>query len=299
MAEPLLPIAAPATSDGSQPDAIRQTSLRLASALGGATTPATHQASFGAQPHADRTASQRLRNRQAVEAHLDAVVQGRFWVLLVVPMLIFGCYSLVATIQALWICYVHTSDTCDLQGYVSGSVLFNYSWQQIRAAMSEACKARLLRCGFWAFIALQLLLTIPSVLIIVQGWRELDKATAQKCNSDVIFYTSRYVLAQTLAMACTLLLGSVFIGLLRYLVSSGVLKPRGARDMKKLPKVPFDADIMRDDVDGHTAECSICFDAFDEKKDIVEAPCGHQFHADCINKWQQASGQCPLCRQEI
>eukprot|EP00929_Paragymnodinium_shiwhaense_P118008 TRINITY_DN8956_c0_g2_i5.p1 TRINITY_DN8956_c0_g2~~TRINITY_DN8956_c0_g2_i5.p1 ORF type:complete len:267 (-),score=45.86 TRINITY_DN8956_c0_g2_i5:342-1142(-) len=266
MAEPLLPIAAPATSDGSQPDAIRQTSLRLASALGGATTPATHQASFGAQPHADRTASQRLRNRQAVEAHLDAVVQGRFWVLLVVPMLIFGCYSLVATIQALWICYVHTSDTCDLQGYVSGSVLFNYSWQQIRAAMSEACKARLLRCGFWAFIALQLLLTIPSVLIIVQGWRELDKATAQKCNSDVIFYTSRYVLAQTLAMACTL---------------------------------PFDADIMRDDVDGHTAECSICFDAFDEKKDIVEAPCGHQFHADCINKWQQASGQCPLCRQEI
>lgn len=44
-------------------------------------------------------------------------------------------------------------------------------------------------------------------------------------------------------------------------------------------------------------ECCICLSAYSNA--MVELPCGHQFHKDCINDWLKVSKQrrCPLCRR--
>jgi hypothetical protein len=46
--------------------------------------------------------------------------------------------------------------------------------------------------------------------------------------------------------------------------------------------------------------CSICLD--DENKNkMVETPCHHFFHKECLDVWLKADtkSSCPYCRQEI
>jgi len=48
-------------------------------------------------------------------------------------------------------------------------------------------------------------------------------------------------------------------------------------------------------------ECSICSDIFNSQLDISATPCGHVFHASCLNTWfnscrPRSSGTCPQCR---
>ena len=47
--------------------------------------------------------------------------------------------------------------------------------------------------------------------------------------------------------------------------------------------------------------CIICTDYFDSENDISVTPCGHLFHAICLNQWIKASGKqtCPQCRMSI
>merc|ERR1712185_227958 len=50
-------------------------------------------------------------------------------------------------------------------------------------------------------------------------------------------------------------------------------------------------------------DCSVCFEAMtasEETRGLLTfcCACGHNFHKDCIRRWQSASsGDCPLCRQ--
>ncbi|KAK8931450.1 hypothetical protein KSP39_PZI016503 [Platanthera zijinensis] len=30
--------------------------------------------------------------------------------------------------------------------------------------------------------------------------------------------------------------------------------------------------------------------------EVVRTPCKHQFHGDCLRKWFEKAGSCPLCR---
>ena len=41
--------------------------------------------------------------------------------------------------------------------------------------------------------------------------------------------------------------------------------------------------------------CSICLSDYEAREDVVELPCGHIFHASCINCWTDNHVRCPLC----
>ncbi|EQC30273.1 hypothetical protein SDRG_12123 [Saprolegnia diclina VS20] len=48
--------------------------------------------------------------------------------------------------------------------------------------------------------------------------------------------------------------------------------------------------------------CAICTyeysrDEFDELGKVVQLPCGHCFHRDCVNEWLYTHNTCPMCRQ--
>ncbi|OAQ33341.1 hypothetical protein K457DRAFT_152907 [Linnemannia elongata AG-77] len=43
-------------------------------------------------------------------------------------------------------------------------------------------------------------------------------------------------------------------------------------------------------------ECSVCKDEFAKEDNLLQLPCKHIFHEDCIKPWLKVSGTCPTCR---
>lgn len=49
---------------------------------------------------------------------------------------------------------------------------------------------------------------------------------------------------------------------------------------------------------GEFQECPICYEAWTDECVIID-PCSHVFHRNCLERWLEASGQCPYCRAVI
>lgn len=47
------------------------------------------------------------------------------------------------------------------------------------------------------------------------------------------------------------------------------------------------------------SSCSVCQDDYDISEDILELPCNHVFHRDCITQWFDRSNSCPVCRSKF
>ncbi|TMW57625.1 hypothetical protein Poli38472_003550 [Pythium oligandrum] len=47
--------------------------------------------------------------------------------------------------------------------------------------------------------------------------------------------------------------------------------------------------------DQHT-QCVICMN---DASEVIELPCGHQFHQDCIESWLKMRSTCPTCRHQL
>lgn len=46
-------------------------------------------------------------------------------------------------------------------------------------------------------------------------------------------------------------------------------------------------------------ECSICLESFVLGDELIRLPCGHRFHAVCLDPWVRIRGDCPYCRSVI
>jgi hypothetical protein len=46
-----------------------------------------------------------------------------------------------------------------------------------------------------------------------------------------------------------------------------------------------------------SAECPVCLCAHGNS--AAELPCGHSFHAQCIERWLRISANCPMCRTAV
>lgn len=49
----------------------------------------------------------------------------------------------------------------------------------------------------------------------------------------------------------------------------------------------------------NSIDCSVCKDEFDENSDLLNLPCGHYFHGDCLKPWLEQRNSCPTCRFEL
>lgn len=73
------------------------------------------------------------------------------------------------------------------------------------------------------------------------------------------------------------------------------LKPASEKSIAGLAVEEF----MKNDVDLET-ECAICKDEIDFGDKITRLPsCRHYFHHDCLIRWINLQGWCPVCRAEI
>ncbi|ORX74692.1 hypothetical protein DL89DRAFT_208613, partial [Linderina pennispora] len=50
---------------------------------------------------------------------------------------------------------------------------------------------------------------------------------------------------------------------------------------------------------GRKEDCSICQDEYKQGEEVVELPCKHLFHDECIKHWLNVNGTCPICRAGI
>ncbi|KAI9505182.1 hypothetical protein GGI25_002246 [Coemansia spiralis] len=46
-------------------------------------------------------------------------------------------------------------------------------------------------------------------------------------------------------------------------------------------------------------DCGICMDEYNPEEEVVELPCKHVYHNECIEHWLKMNGTCPICRTRI
>lgn len=45
---------------------------------------------------------------------------------------------------------------------------------------------------------------------------------------------------------------------------------------------------------GQEADCAVCKDAFEATEQVIQLPCEHIFHDDCIKPWLKLNSTCPV-----
>jgi hypothetical protein len=45
--------------------------------------------------------------------------------------------------------------------------------------------------------------------------------------------------------------------------------------------------------------CTVCQEEYRGQDSIMQLPCKHWFHQECISKWLQGSKMCPVCMCEV
>ncbi|CAG5115052.1 unnamed protein product [Candidula unifasciata] len=88
-------------------------------------------------------------------------------------------------------------------------------------------------------------------------------------------------------------LDAIISQLLNHLEGTGA--PPAQKDkIENLPRVI----IEQSHVD-NTQQCSICMDDFELAMEVRKLPCDHLYHSECIIKWLEMHGTCPVCRKDL
>ena len=67
--------------------------------------------------------------------------------------------------------------------------------------------------------------------------------------------------------------------------------------MDKLPLIKITENKLKNTED--VLECPVCKDEFKLDEEVIEMPCKHMFHNDCIMPWLKQHNSCPTCRYEL
>ncbi|CAK9316711.1 unnamed protein product [Citrullus colocynthis] len=65
--------------------------------------------------------------------------------------------------------------------------------------------------------------------------------------------------------------------------------PASKASIKAMPSVPV----------SELTECVICLEEIEVGGLGKQMPCNHKFHGDCIQKWLELHGSCPVCRYQM
>ncbi|KAK7479991.1 hypothetical protein BaRGS_00028724 [Batillaria attramentaria] len=88
-------------------------------------------------------------------------------------------------------------------------------------------------------------------------------------------------------------LDTIITQLLNQLESSGP-PPAEADKIDALPSVT----ITQEQV-AMVLQCSICMEDFTLEEEAKRLPCEHHYHKDCIIRWLEMHGTCPVCRKDL
>ena len=52
-------------------------------------------------------------------------------------------------------------------------------------------------------------------------------------------------------------------------------------------------------VDEEHSRCAVCLEDYQKGDSVRHLPCLHSYHAACIDKWFEASVECPVCKHDV
>ncbi|KAH7287308.1 hypothetical protein KP509_32G049400 [Ceratopteris richardii] len=71
--------------------------------------------------------------------------------------------------------------------------------------------------------------------------------------------------------------------------------PAAKTEVEKLPKLK----ITEEHLGSELAQCAVCKDDFELDSEVIQLPCNHIYHPDCILPWLAEHNSCPVCRFEL
>ncbi|CAG5127580.1 unnamed protein product [Candidula unifasciata] len=88
-------------------------------------------------------------------------------------------------------------------------------------------------------------------------------------------------------------LDAIISQLLNHLEGTGA--PPAQKDkIDNLPRITIEQIHIE-----NTLQCSICMDDFELAMEARKLPCDHLYHSECIVKWLEMHGTCPVCRKDL
>ncbi|KAJ1829828.1 hypothetical protein LPJ73_008412 [Coemansia sp. RSA 2703] len=70
--------------------------------------------------------------------------------------------------------------------------------------------------------------------------------------------------------------------------------PASEEQIKNLPERAITAEEA-----AKHKECGICMEEYNVEETVLELPCKHFYHKECIDHWLKMNGTCPICRKRI
>ncbi|KAJ1667105.1 hypothetical protein IW140_001641 [Coemansia sp. RSA 1813] len=89
-------------------------------------------------------------------------------------------------------------------------------------------------------------------------------------------------------------LDDIITNLMDQAPSANSQPPASDESITKLPRRTITASEANAKLD-----CGICMDEYKANEEVVELPCKHVYHKDCIEHWLKMNGTCPICRTRI
>lgn len=71
--------------------------------------------------------------------------------------------------------------------------------------------------------------------------------------------------------------------------------PASASVIENLPTIV----LGQGDVEKNEGLCPVCKDEFDVGEKVIDLPCSHRYHSNCILTWLRMRNTCPVCRYEL
>jgi E3 ubiquitin-protein ligase RNF115/126 len=76
--------------------------------------------------------------------------------------------------------------------------------------------------------------------------------------------------------------------------------PAGKKVVENLEKINVTEEYLEKiKRNGNEHSCSVCKDEFEISQTILNLPCKHCFHDECIYPWLKERNSCPTCRFEL
>ena len=79
--------------------------------------------------------------------------------------------------------------------------------------------------------------------------------------------------------------------------------PTSQNTIASLPEYKYQAseenEEQKQNDDGKVKECAICKEKFEKGDVLIELPCHHRYHKDCIMPWLTQRNSCPTCRHRL
>ena len=117
--------------------------------------------------------------------------------------------------------------------------------------------------------------------------------TDQQSENTESTHTERIILINPFTQGMVVIDGASSLEtLFREMGSKGGPPPASKESIESMPSV----EIKEGEEDG---ECAVCLEEWKIGEMAKEMPCKHKFHPNCIVKWLEIHGSCPVCRYQM